>query len=133
MHRMSYLCFLMRLRPPRSTRTDRLFPYTTLFRSTRNRRRRHALERRGGDAARPSAGDRTAPAARRRRHRSARRCDGGERGRGLSRHQKAWQPVIPPAAAPYTTIDVPGFSTSRFPAEHHAAWIPFHLLSTHLL
>src|SRR3546814_11422605 len=25
--------FLMRLRPPRSTRTDTLFPYTTLFRS----------------------------------------------------------------------------------------------------
>src|SRR3546814_9978786 len=26
-------CFLMRRRPPRSTRTDTLFPYTTLFRS----------------------------------------------------------------------------------------------------
>src|SRR3546814_15310566 len=26
----------MRLRPPRSTRTDTLFPYTTLFRSGRN-------------------------------------------------------------------------------------------------
>src|SRR3546814_19985405 len=26
--------FLMILRPPRSTRTDTLFPYTTLFRST---------------------------------------------------------------------------------------------------
>src|SRR3546814_12021648 len=40
---MSYLCFcscvnlfffLMIRRPPRSTRTDTLFPYTTLFRST---------------------------------------------------------------------------------------------------
>src|SRR3546814_19167022 len=33
---MSYLCdffFLMIRRPPRSTRTDTLFPYTTLFRS----------------------------------------------------------------------------------------------------
>src|SRR3546814_14202601 len=31
----SLLCFffLMRRRPPRSTRTDTLFPYTTLFRS----------------------------------------------------------------------------------------------------
>src|SRR3546814_19280409 len=29
------ICFLMRRRPPRSTRTDTLFPYTTLFRSTR--------------------------------------------------------------------------------------------------
>src|SRR3546814_11236323 len=27
----------MRLRPPRSTRTDTLFPYTTLFRSPRTR------------------------------------------------------------------------------------------------
>src|SRR3546814_6499033 len=28
-------CFLMKRRPPRSTRTDTLFPYTTLFRSQR--------------------------------------------------------------------------------------------------
>src|SRR3546814_14055491 len=29
-----YLCFLLMMRrPPRSTRTDTLFPYTTLFRS----------------------------------------------------------------------------------------------------
>src|SRR3546814_12305742 len=37
---ISYICyfffffFLMIRRPPRSTRTDTLFPYTTLFRST---------------------------------------------------------------------------------------------------
>src|SRR3546814_18141741 len=32
---MIFICifFLMRRRPPRSTRTDTLFPYTTLFRS----------------------------------------------------------------------------------------------------
>src|SRR3546814_2178421 len=30
--------FLMIRRPPRSTRTDTLFPYTTLFRSTANAR-----------------------------------------------------------------------------------------------
>src|SRR3546814_8033047 len=30
-------CFLMIRRPPRSTRTDTLFPYTTLFRSVRRR------------------------------------------------------------------------------------------------
>src|SRR3546814_9213303 len=30
---VSFLCFLMIRRPPRSTRTDTLFPYTTLFRS----------------------------------------------------------------------------------------------------
>src|SRR3546814_12218818 len=34
---MRFLCFffLMIRRPPRSTRTDTLFPYTTLFRSSR--------------------------------------------------------------------------------------------------
>src|SRR3546814_8916213 len=31
-----YLFFLMIRRPPRSTRTDTLFPYTTLFRSLRS-------------------------------------------------------------------------------------------------
>src|SRR3546814_15654426 len=30
---MMIVVFLMRRRPPRSTRTDTLFPYTTLFRS----------------------------------------------------------------------------------------------------
>src|SRR3546814_20110536 len=34
--------FLMIRRPPRSTRTDTLFPYTTLFRSRGARRRRPA-------------------------------------------------------------------------------------------
>src|SRR3546814_19901156 len=32
---VTVLFFLMRRRPPRSTRTDTLFPYTTLFRSHR--------------------------------------------------------------------------------------------------
>src|SRR3546814_5586701 len=44
-------------RPPRSTRTDTLFPYTTLFRSRcarcSMRRRRAALAPGGGDGARP--------------------------------------------------------------------------------
>src|SRR3546814_19443223 len=35
--------FLMIRRPPRSTRTDTLFPYTTLFRSDRARRQRDDL------------------------------------------------------------------------------------------
>src|SRR3546814_4111237 len=34
----TYVFFLMILRPPRSTRTDTLFPYTTLFRSELLRR-----------------------------------------------------------------------------------------------
>src|SRR3546814_3664098 len=54
-------------RPPRSTRTDTLFPYTTLFRShppqkchrcRRKRRGRAAVDRR-----RPAAGRRAAPRA----------------------------------------------------------------------
>src|SRR3546814_15115289 len=38
-----FVCFfLMIRRPPRSTRTDTLFPYTTLFRSVRERASRRA-------------------------------------------------------------------------------------------
>src|SRR3546814_14348024 len=33
-----FFVFLMRRRPPRSTRTDTLFPYTTLFRSHADQR-----------------------------------------------------------------------------------------------
>src|SRR3546814_5709356 len=35
------MCFLMIRRPPRSTRTDTLFPYTTLFRSAQIAQVRH--------------------------------------------------------------------------------------------
>src|SRR3546814_3341357 len=41
------LFFLMIRRPPRSTRTDTLFPYTTLFRSLVGDRRRRAARGRG--------------------------------------------------------------------------------------
>src|SRR3546814_16054609 len=40
--------FLMIRRPPRSTRTDTLFPYTTLFRSPQRRRNSLSLSARGG-------------------------------------------------------------------------------------
>src|SRR3546814_2273090 len=40
--RLFYFFFLMSRRPPRSTRTDTLFPYPTLFRSTQAKRRAHA-------------------------------------------------------------------------------------------
>src|SRR3546814_3063709 len=47
----------MRRRPPRSTRTDTLFPYTTLFRSAPEPHRRHPrlgrLSARGGGDADP--------------------------------------------------------------------------------
>src|SRR3546814_10105573 len=39
-------------RPPRSTRTDTLFPYTTLFRSSRRHHSRHRLHCAGPDSAR---------------------------------------------------------------------------------
>src|SRR3546814_18248434 len=43
--------FLMIRRPPRSTRTDTLFPYTTLFRSYVGHGRRVSGRRRSGGAA----------------------------------------------------------------------------------
>src|SRR3546814_5301086 len=45
--------FLMIRRPPRSTRTDTLFPYTTLFRSERRRRGDGFPPRRVADPRRP--------------------------------------------------------------------------------
>src|SRR3546814_9826125 len=50
--------FLMIRRPPRSTRTDTLFPYTTLFRSGARQRRRVIMlrrDRRGPEHARAGA------------------------------------------------------------------------------
>src|SRR3546814_13766152 len=46
-----FLFFLMIRRPPRSTRTDTLFPYTTLFRSDRGYR--NACRRKGAGTTRP--------------------------------------------------------------------------------
>src|SRR3546814_13454231 len=57
---------LMIRRPPRSTRTDTLFPYTTLFRSAA-KFQRHALDAGGGGARNGGAGARR---ARERHHRS---------------------------------------------------------------
>src|SRR3546814_11235619 len=45
-----FIFFLMIRRPPRSTRTDTLFPYTTLFRSERDLLGGAALEIHGADA-----------------------------------------------------------------------------------
>src|SRR3546814_21160511 len=47
--------FLMIRRPPRSTRTDTLFPYTTLFRST-GQQSVQVREHTGGDHAAPLSG-----------------------------------------------------------------------------
>src|SRR3546814_15494766 len=57
-----FFFFLLIRRPPRSTRTDPLFPYTTLFRSCRRRevngarRDRAAPQRVRGRSPRPDAG-----------------------------------------------------------------------------
>src|SRR3546814_8086765 len=65
-----FFFFLMIRRPPRSTRTDTLFPYTTLFRSIdRPTARRGAAPARGRCATWPTG----TAAGRRRRHR--RRAD----------------------------------------------------------
>src|SRR3546814_1494115 len=55
-----FFFFLMIRRPPRSTRTDTLFPYTTLFRSCRRRRLyRRGLRRRARRSARDRGGGRS--------------------------------------------------------------------------
>src|SRR3546814_13308829 len=57
--RVLLICFfLMIRRPPRSTRTDTLFPYTTLFRSARSRRSQRLLIRqyRARQPSRPRGG-----------------------------------------------------------------------------
>src|SRR3546814_2726971 len=80
----------MRRRPPRSTRTDTLFPYTTLFRS-----------RRPGPARRPPPGPAHDPQARRLRRRQE--PDGGGAGQAgamaayLHRRRAAVVPRPPPA------------------------------------
>src|SRR3546814_15417089 len=48
--KMLLVFFLMIRRPPSSTRTDTLFPYTTLFRSIAPGRRAHLRRRTGGAA-----------------------------------------------------------------------------------
>src|SRR3546814_4977572 len=73
-----YLClyilffFVMIRRPPRSTRTDTLFPYTTLFRSAAARARARAARGRAGAV----PGGRRAPPGR--RFRRWRRVRAGE-------------------------------------------------------
>src|SRR3546814_3116059 len=76
----------MTRRPPRSTRTDTLFPYSTLFRSacdhpgadglSRHGRFRHGLSRRRGPV---RAGPGTGAGGRARRPGRRARCPGGDR------------------------------------------------------
>src|SRR3546814_485510 len=77
--------FFMIRRPPRSTRTDTLFPYTTRFRS---HRRRTARSRRARLVARAPARHRRDP-RRRLRHRCPAPAPGHQGRRGLPRHPDA--------------------------------------------
>src|SRR3546814_13145573 len=89
-----YFFFLMIRRPPRSTRTDTLFPYTTLFRSHGFRRprgirggeangRQGARRGRGAEgAARQAGGRRQAPTGREARDSKARGQAGGAQAQG---------------------------------------------------
>src|SRR3546814_18893803 len=74
-----YFFFLMIRRPPRSTHTDTLFPYTTLFRS------RH----RAVDGAQRSGVDRRGTACGERRARPAGRRRGAGAGAGVVQEAKA--------------------------------------------
>src|SRR3546814_3616997 len=62
-HSSAFIFFLMIRRPPRSTRTDTLFPYTTLFRSRPpppiHRRSRSACGHRRQPMARPRSAGRS--------------------------------------------------------------------------
>src|SRR3546814_20838206 len=69
--------FLMIRRPPRSTRTDTLFPYTTLFRS-------HAPEEAGGEAADDAAAE---------EEQGEQRQQGGERRENRARQRRVGRPV----------------------------------------
>src|SRR3546814_12048069 len=69
-----FLFFLMIRRPPRSTRTDTLFPYTTLFRSSASTRPDSCRARMNGGP--PSTGAWCLATGRRRQHRR-RRLGGG--------------------------------------------------------
>src|SRR3546814_7933938 len=87
--------FFMIRRPPRSTRTDTLFPYTTLFRSAVRRQLQHERDRQGAagpwarhrqrlrlqPAALPARGDVPDLVARRDRARAVRPDRSGERTR----------------------------------------------------
>src|SRR3546814_13848470 len=84
---MLFFFFLMIRRPPRSTRTDTLFPYTTLFRSGRGEVGPHRRRLRHRHSCRA---DQENP----RRHRSRPRRRGRERA-GLP-HRPAARLTLPP-------------------------------------
>src|SRR3546814_13592502 len=96
----------MRRRPPRSTRTDTLFPYTTLFRSDPARRRdpspclsgveRDPRAGRGGDGGDDAGGDDTRDAGAYRPAARGRPGDGGDLFSGPCGRAAARERAAPP-------------------------------------
>src|SRR3546814_19464474 len=88
-------------RPPRSTRTDTLFPYTTLFRSMlRLREEQPALHERAGQSERRRGNEkqRLHPRSAERRGDECRECRDGEPGRERDGAQAGGVPPGDPAA-----------------------------------
>src|SRR3546814_4381152 len=84
-------------RPPRSTRTDTLFPYTTLFRSgsaAPRRRCRSAPPSRGGTAVRSPPASRTAPRRSTCRRPTARRSPAPPNSRRSEEHTSELQSLM---------------------------------------
>src|SRR3546814_15114781 len=93
---LTYFFFLMIRRPPRSTRTDTLFPYTTLFRSHPDRALPARIRPFAGAA--PPADAR--PAAGRRRRRAGHETPGafvGVQG-AVGRNRPGWHGVCVPGS-----------------------------------
>src|SRR3546814_3848707 len=123
---MLILVFLRIRRPPRSTRTDTLFPYTTLFRSLCRRLCRAALwqeERRGARGARSGAArpPRRAVSAAARGHRLQHRLDDRARPRRSEEHTSELQSLMRISYAVFclkkkkthTTTKLPQTTTER--------------------
>src|SRR3546814_6669762 len=116
-------------RPPRSTRTDTLFPYTTLFRSWRRARQRHRAGRCGvaGDAAWRGCGRARRPGDRQGRRemsitrRASARYEGlGKYGKG---HVSTGSGVLTDQPYGFTTRfeDEPGTNPEELIAAAHAS------------
>src|SRR3546814_8741883 len=96
-----FIVFLMIRRPPRSTRTDTLFPYTTLFRSAG--RHHHLCHRRVGGGQDPAQGwARHNPFGHAcdQQDRSGALCRSEPRGYGTRREEDARRPPLRPRKCP---------------------------------
>src|SRR3546814_19806216 len=84
---MCSLCFLRIRRPPGSTRTDTLFPYTALFRSSAAQRAALCVASQHHEGEVQAAGEQDAGGLRRRRDAPADDADGGGAAQAAGRDQ----------------------------------------------